>query len=119
MAEQTDLRLRGHRWVLACCAVLALVPAALLGYAEAETKAQTVTITIENMRFSPAELTVKRGTHIVWKNLDLFPHTATAKTFDSGSINANASWTYAADEPGDFQYICAFHPTMKGRLIVQ
>jgi plastocyanin len=81
--------------------------------------ADTRTITIENMRFDPMELTVKRGTRIIWRNQDLFPHTATAKSFDSGSIDANKSWTYVADKPGDYAYWCAFHPTMKGRLIVQ
>lgn len=76
-------------------------------------------VTIQNMQFEPAELIVKRGSRVVWINKDLFPHTATAKTFDSGSIEANASWSYVASEPGDHAYLCAFHPTMKGRLIVR
>ena len=74
---------------------------------------------MENMQFNPAELVVNRGTRIVWKNQDMFPHTATGKRFDSGSIDAGDSWTYVANEPGDYMYLCSFHPTMKGRLIVE
>lgn len=73
------------------------------------------------MRFNPEELIVKRGDRVVWTNKDLFPHTATSGTaaFDSGSIEAGASWTYVTGEPGDYDYLCTFHPTMKGRLSVQ
>lgn len=73
------------------------------------------------MQFDPAELTVKRGTRVVWINKDLFAHTATAtaKSFDSGNIEVDASWSYVASEPGDYAYVCTLHPTMKGRLIVQ
>ena len=79
------------------------------------------TIRIVGMQFEPAELIVKRGTRIVWINDDVFPHTATAadKAFDSGSIAASSSWTYLATRSGTHEYVCALHPTMKGRLIVQ
>lgn len=80
---------------------------------------KTYTVTIENMQFNPQELTVHRGDRIVWVNKDLFPHTATAKAFNSGSIAANASWSYVAVKKGDYAYGCTFHPTMKARLTVQ
>ena len=82
---------------------------------------QAHTITIENMQFSPAQLAVHRGDRLVWVNKDLFPHTATAnnKAFDSGSIAAGSSWTYVANNPGDYAYGCTFHPTMKGAIKVQ
>jgi plastocyanin len=79
----------------------------------------TYTVSIANMQFEPAELSVKRGSRIVWVNKDFFPHTATASAFDSGSIKSDASWTYVADEPGAYAYICTLHPMMKGRLVVQ
>jgi plastocyanin len=54
-------------------------------------------------------------------NKDLVPHTVTAvnKAFDSGAINAGASWTYVAKKAGEYPYSCAFHPIMKGTLKVQ
>lgn len=85
------------------------------------SESATHTVIIENMRFSPDELTVKRGDRVVWVNKDLFPHTVTAdgKAFDSGSIAVDASWSYVTNQPGDYAYLCTFHPTMKGRLIVR
>jgi plastocyanin len=79
------------------------------------------TVVIENMQFNPAELQVHRGEKIVWVNKDLFPHTATAAShaFDSGSIAADSSWTYAAGKAGEYPYGCTFHPTMKGIIKVQ
>jgi len=65
-------------------------------------------------------LGVKRGDRVVWMNKDPFPHTATAHgTFDSGSIAPGHSWSYSARKPGEFAYVCTFHPGMKGTLIVQ
>lgn len=81
----------------------------------------THTVTIENMRFDPPELTLHRGDRVTWTNKDFFPHTVTAVkgAFDSHSIPANASWTYVTNKPGEYDYICSFHPTMRGKLIVR
>jgi plastocyanin len=87
---------------------------------EPRARPSTHVVTIEGMRFNPDTLTVQRGDRVVWINKDLFPHTATAaaKTFDSGSIAPNASWTYVVRKAGEYAYGCTFHPTMKGRLTV-
>lgn len=81
----------------------------------------THTVTLENVRFNPDQLTVKRGDRVVWVNKDLFPHTVTAdgKAFDSGNIPVETSWTYLAAAPGRYTYTCTYHPGMKGTLIVQ
>jgi plastocyanin len=73
------------------------------------------------MRFGEGTLTVHKGDRVTWVNKDLFPHTVTADdgTFDSGSIAAEASWTYTANKTGEYAYTCTFHPTMKARLIVK
>ena len=79
------------------------------------------TVVIENMQFSPATLTVRRGERIVWVNRDLFPHTVTsaAKAFDSSSIAASGAWSFVASKVGEYPYSCTFHPTMKGTITVQ
>jgi len=79
------------------------------------------TIIIEGVQFSPAELSVHPGDRIVWVNKDPFPHTATAanKLFDSGSIEADASWSYTVNKKGEIEYGCSFHPTMRGKIKVQ
>lgn len=79
------------------------------------------TVTIEGMHFVPETVTVHRGDRVVWVNNDPFPHTVTGRAggFDSHSIAPNASWRYVADKAGRFSYICAFHLTMKGTLVVE
>lgn len=83
--------------------------------------ASTHTVMIENMQFSPAELTVHRGDRVVWVNKDFFPHTVTAsdKTFDSGSLGSGGSWSFEATKAGEYAYGCTYHPTMKGKINVR
>lgn len=101
-------------------ALLALLPCST-GQAVAPAKPVTHTVTIEEMQFKPAELTVKVGDSIVWVNKDMFPHTATskAKAFDSQQIDPGKSWTYRAATKGAGPYICSLHPTMQGTLRVK
>lgn len=79
------------------------------------------TVAIENLQFSPQQITVRSGTRITWINKDLFPHTATADghAFDSQSIAPAASWTWVAGKPGTYSYGCTFHPTMKATVTVR
>ncbi|MFM0472708.1 cupredoxin family copper-binding protein [Paraburkholderia strydomiana] len=102
------------------CAALACAMVALLA-ANAIAAPKTYVVAIENMRFNPPDLTVKRGDRVVWINKDIFPHTATAETraFDSRSIAASASWSYEPGKAGTFPYGCTFHPTMHGALTVR
>ena len=82
--------------------------------------AETHVITVEDMQFRPAALTVKRGDTVTWKNKDLVPHTATAAgKFDSGNIDGNHSWSWKAAAPGEFGYVCTFHRGMKGSVTVK
>ncbi|MDN7180197.1 cupredoxin family copper-binding protein [Caballeronia sp. SEWSISQ10-4 2] len=99
--------------------MIASLVLALSGAAEASPT--TYTVVIEQMRFNPPALTVRRGDHVRWVNKDPFPHTASAnsKAFDSRSIAPDASWTYVAGQPGNYPYRCGFHPTMGGTLTVQ
>ena len=98
-----------------------LIASTLVASAAAAPGKTTHSVTIENMQFNPQDLIVHPGDRIVWVNKDLFPHTVTAanKAFDSGSIAANASWSYVAGKRGDHAYGCTFHPTMKGKITVR
>ena len=102
--------------ILARACVISLLMVACTG-----AYADTYVITIESMRFNPASLTIKRGDRVVWENRDLFPHTASADTnaFDSDDLQAQASWAWVAEKPGDYAYRCTYHPTMTARLIVR
>ena len=78
-----------------------------------------VTVMIRNMKFDPAVLELKKGDTVEWKNDDITPHTATAPSFDSGSIDPEKSWRHTFTEAGTFPYICTFHPDMKAAVTVK
>ncbi|SFI40154.1 Plastocyanin [Collimonas sp. OK307] len=81
----------------------------------------THVITIEGMKYSPEVIEVNAGDTIVWTNKDAFPHTVTAENhrFDSKEIGSGRSWKFKASVRGVFPYICSFHPTMRGKLVVK
>ena len=89
--------------------------------ADAAAEPRTHQVSIEAMQFSPQTITAAPGDTVVWTNGDAFAHTATAqdKRFDSGEIAAGRSWTLVARQPGTFEYVCTYHPTMKATLVVK
>jgi len=97
----------------------AVLAAALSAFAPAAW-CETHTVVIENMRFQPAALTVKRGDRVVWVNRDVVPHTATAApSFDSAAIAPGASWGITLKKPGRHEVVCTMHPMMKSSLVVK
>jgi plastocyanin len=96
-----------------------LVLAALAGPVVAGAAATHV-VTIEGMKFEPATVRVKMGDQVVWQNKDLVPHTATAADkFDSGQIAGGKSWSWTAIARGQTEYVCTYHPGMKGSVVVE
>lgn len=81
---------------------------------------ETHTVEIREMAFHPAELRVRAGDSIVWINHDFVPHTATApdSAWTSPPLARGERWRMVAVAPGTGTYICAFHPVMEARLIV-
>ena len=79
------------------------------------------TIEIRGFAYKPVALTVARGDTVVFVNKDVVPHTATAprQQWDTSTIAAGASATIVADKPGDYDYVCALHPSMKATLKVR
>ena len=76
-------------------------------------------INIQNFAFSPATLTVKKGTTVTWTNNDSAPHQIKSATFNSGQLGNGQSFSFAFDTAGTFDYSCAIHPSMLGKIIVQ
>ena len=62
---------------------------------------------------------MKAGTRVTFSNDDTAAHTATAETFDTDSIPKGTKKTVTLNEPGKIAYICAFHPYMKGTVVVK
>lgn len=80
----------------------------------------THTVEIREMAFRPAELRVRAGDTIVWVNRDFVQHTATApdSAWTSPPLARGERWRMVARGPGTSTYICAFHPAMEARLMV-
>ena len=107
---------------LTLAAALSLILVAAVSMTAESSKPKTHTVYIENMRFDPEELTVEAGDTIIWVNKDLVPHTATsakAGVFDSDLIESGKSWQYTVEGKGYVDYICTFHPGMKGVLNIK
>ena len=76
-----------------------------------------VTVTIEKMMFSPAEINARPGDTIEWINKDVFAHTATAGNGDFDvNLPAKKSATSVVKKFGTVEYYCRFHPNMKATL---
>ncbi len=79
-------------------------------------------ITIENFAFSPATITVKKGTKVTWTNQDSVKHTVTSDTGSEISgplIGKGETFSYVFDTVGSFSYHCQPHPNMKANVIVE
>ena len=97
----------------------ALAVAALLA-ATASAEAGTITVTIEKLVFSPAEVTAHVGDTIVWDNKDFIPHTATGRNKEwDVTIPAHKTAQVVLKKTGTVDYFCKIHPNMKGRVTVE
>lgn len=79
---------------------------------------EPIDIAIIDFSFDPARVEVRIGTTVNWRNAGDAPHTVTGDFADSGALEPGAHFSWRFDEPGDFDYSCAFHPTMIGSIIV-
>jgi plastocyanin len=77
-------------------------------------------VLIEGFAFNPGTIEVVGGTKVVWTNGDPAQHTVTAEdgAFGLDPIGQGRAFSFTFDEPGEYAYFCAFHPTMKGRVRV-
>jgi plastocyanin len=85
-------------------------------------KHPTRKVLIQDFRFKPAHITIKRGTKVRWINKDTSPHTATAnnaRSFDSGRLGKGQRYTHTFKRAGKKPYHCEIHPHMKGRITVK
>ena len=75
---------------------------------------------ILNFNFTPAALTVKVGTNVVWTNNDAIAHTVNFMTgrVNSSVLNQNDHFSHTFTTPGTYDYICSIHPFMHGSVTV-
>lgn len=86
-----------------------------------DAPADATPVSIINLSFNPAEITVSTGTAVTWTNDDSVPHTVTSTDgiFDSGIFDPGGRFSWTFDQPGTFPYICQLHPQMQGTVIAE
>jgi plastocyanin len=79
-------------------------------------------VSLQNFAFSPASITVAKGTTVTWTNNDTTTHTIVetdGKTGpNSGNVNPGSTYTFTFSQAGTYQYHCSIHPEMTGTVTV-
>jgi len=120
--------------------VLAII--AFVGVHQTSAAASTTAVVVKMVdtpaTFQPAQLSIRVGETVEWKNVGNSVHHASsdpstavnpaeastpsgAKPFDSGFLQPGQSFTYTFTVPGTYKYICAPHETsgMLGEVVVK
>ncbi|HEX6047844.1 MAG TPA: cupredoxin family copper-binding protein [Gemmatimonadaceae bacterium] len=83
--------------------------------------ADTVVVTIRNLRYERDTVTISAGDVVVWRNVDPLDHTATSDSgeFDSPPIGPRKAWSHRFTATGTYTYHCKPHPFMKATIHVR
>jgi plastocyanin len=86
--------------------------------------AQAVTVTVRDFEFSPASVTIPRGSTVVWRFVGPTAHSSTSdpgspEAWDSGTLGPGNTYSRPFNSPGSFSYHCTPHPFMHGTVVVQ
>lgn len=79
------------------------------------------TVSIKEMAFDPATITVKAGSIVRWVNRDSYIHSvvfADTGINPSGALSASQSFSVKFNTPGTYAYHCGIHPKMTGTVVV-
>ncbi|WP_341487186.1 amicyanin [Pararhizobium sp. A13] len=100
--------------------LLTVAVAASFSMASPAAVAAEYRITIAKMKFGAPAETLHVGDVIVWRNDDIFRHTATArdKSFDV-DLPPKSEKRMTARHSGAVNFYCRFHPAMVGVLDVR
>lgn len=106
--------------------VLAIALASLFGFtacsSDSGSDAPAATVRVENMSYTPASVTIKKGETVEWIFDDNgLPHDVVESTdemFES-ELLTEGSYSYTFEEAGTFDYHCTPHPMMLGKVVVE
>ncbi|MFE0186784.1 cupredoxin family copper-binding protein [Streptomyces sp. NPDC059008] len=99
-----------------------MAPASLAAPAAPIAQAPANHVMIADFAFSPATLTVDKGTTVTWTNEDSAPHTVTSDgsgPLNSPTLDTGGSYTFTFNSAGTYNYYCDIHPSMQGTVIVK
>ena len=84
----------------------------------------THAVAIQGFVFNQPSITIKKGDTVVWTNKDSAPHTVTGNPPAGGgspsspTMNLGITYSFTFTTAGTFNYHCALHPSMTGKVIV-
>ncbi|MFD3507658.1 cupredoxin family copper-binding protein [Nocardia sp. NPDC058666] len=82
-----------------------------------------LTVEVANMKYSPADATIKVGETVTWKFSDKAPHNVQGIGDKAMGLNSpiidKGDWSYTFTQPGVFRYMCTLHPDMRGTITVK
>ncbi len=85
-----------------------------------EPQPTTHEISIKNMQFMNGSITIAAGDTIIWTNNDSAPHTVDISGSESsGTLNTGDTFQFTFDKAVNYDYVCAFHPSMTGSITVE
>jgi plastocyanin len=85
-------------------------------------------VSMENVQFSPKDLTVKAGQTVTFTNNDSVPHDVHKTSGpggdfasgDTGGMQKGDTFEVKLDKPGKYEYVCELHqPGMSGTITVK
>jgi plastocyanin len=91
--------------------------------ASSASSGDVVKVGMKNIKFVPADITVKVGQKVEWTNTDgQIAHTVTSTTdgvdFDSGNMEGGATFDYTPKKAGKIDYVCTIHSGQTGTITV-
>src|SRR5215211_9323055 len=75
-------------------------------------------VSIQNIKYEPKEVKIKKGDTVVWTNGDERDHTVTADdgSFKSKNLGAGDTFSQTFKKAGKYKYHCNYHPRMKAMV---
>ena len=95
--------------------------------AEGGGAGKAVEVTMSEIQFKPASVTVSKGGKVTWTNEETVPHDVTKaggpgpdfKSGESGGMAQGDTFSQTFDAPGTVEYACTVHASMKGTVTVE
>jgi len=101
--------------------LVALVPAGIA--VTRAVGAEEATVTIDNFRFTPAQITVPVGAKVTWINNDGVRHLVVVATnpraIKSWPLGTGERYGFTYATAGIYPYFCGLHPQMTGTVVVK
>jgi plastocyanin len=85
--------------------------------------ARTANVSLEDVRFTPSSVQVKRGDRVRWTwNDGATPHNVSSRgtlRFRSSSTKTRGIYVVRFNQAGTHRYLCTIHPGMAGKVVVR